>query len=72
MKALIYRCVNVLVASVGLYEGGIDARRVLHRQGYRVFAGDVVRALRRIAGQVVNEMSVPALRGLAWAGAGGG
>lgn len=72
MKALIYRCVNVLVASVGLYEAGIDARRVLHRQGYRVFAGDVVRALRRIAGQVVNEISVPALRGLAWAGAGGG
>lgn len=67
MKPLIYRCVNVLVASIALYEGAIDARRVLHRQGYRVFGGEVVRALRRAAGEVVSEMTVPALRMVAWA-----
>lgn len=67
MKTLIWRCINVLVASVAMYEGAIDERRVLHRQGYRMFAGEVVRVLRRHAGDVVTENAVPGLKALSWA-----
>ncbi|GMK57328.1 hypothetical protein CspeluHIS016_0401620 [Cutaneotrichosporon spelunceum] len=67
MKALIWQCINVLIASIAMYEAAIGADRVLHRQGYRVFAGEVVRALRRYAGGHVNEDAVPGLKAVAWA-----
>lgn len=67
MKGRIWACINVLVASIAMYERSIDARRVLHRQGYRVFAGEVVRALLRHTGAYVNEESVPGLGAVSWA-----
>ncbi|BEI86232.1 hypothetical protein CcaverHIS002_0605190 [Cutaneotrichosporon cavernicola] len=67
MKALIWQCINVLVASIVMYEAAIDAHRVLHRQGYRVFAMEVVCALRRYARGHINENAVPGLKTLTWA-----
>ncbi|BEJ17296.1 hypothetical protein CspHIS471_0606970 [Cutaneotrichosporon sp. HIS471] len=67
MKALIWQCINVLVVSIVMYEAAIDAHRVLHRQGYRVFTMEVVCALRRYASGHINENTVPGLKALTWA-----
>ncbi|KAL1413138.1 hypothetical protein Q8F55_000887 [Vanrija albida] len=65
-KTLVYRCINLLVSSLVAYEARIDARRVLHRQSYRVFASEVVAELRRLAGEFVTPATVPGLKQVAW------
>lgn len=65
-KSLVYRCVNLLVSAMAGYEGAIDPRRVLHRESYRAFVADTVRALRRLAGEYVTPMAVPALKALSY------
>lgn len=65
-KTLIYRCANLLVSSLVAYEAGIDARRVLHRQSYRVFASEVVAELRALAGEFITPLTVPALKQVVW------
>lgn len=66
MKTLIYRCVNLLVGAMVGYESAIDARRVIHRESYRVFVRETVRELRRVAGDYVSPVGVPALKALEW------
>lgn len=66
MKPLIYRCVNLLVSSLALYEGAIDGRSVLHKETYRVFCADTVRRLKNLAGEFVTPDAVPALRLITW------
>lgn len=67
MKPFIYRCVNLLVASLAMHEGAIDARSVLHRETYRLFCAETVRRLKRLAGEFVTPTAVPALRLIDWA-----
>jgi hypothetical protein len=67
-KSFIYRAVNTVVGTMGAIEAGMDAARVLPRQAYRVFVGETVRELRRVAGAYVDERGVPGLRALGWVG----
>lgn len=67
MKPLIYRCVNLLLAALAMYEGAIDQRSVLHKETYRVFCAETVLRLKRLAGDVITPEAVPALRQIDWA-----
>ncbi|WVR06529.1 hypothetical protein IAU60_003560 [Kwoniella sp. DSM 27419] len=62
IKSLTYRCINLFVSSLILYDKSIKSTTVLHKESYRAFTHTIVRDLSRIAGDFITPMSVPGLK----------
>ncbi|KIR32249.1 hypothetical protein I352_05483 [Cryptococcus deuterogattii MMRL2647] len=61
-KSFIYRCINLFVSSLVSYDKSINSNKVLHKQSYRTFLDITIADLRRLVGDFVTPLSVPALK----------